>query len=106
MSRRFGRPPHRKIALGIVLAVLLAVRLLTHTSQERPPDLLEAGDYRVRRVVDGDTILLENGARIRLIGVDAPETVKPHHPVERWGPEASNFTKKFLAGGTVRLELD
>lgn len=43
---------------------------------------------------------------IRLIGVDTPETVKPDHPVEPFGPEATQFTRQFLAGGTARLSFD
>jgi micrococcal nuclease len=38
--------------------------------------------------------------------VDTPETVKPNHPVEPWGPQASEFTRQFVAGGPVRLEFD
>ncbi len=67
---------------------------------------LEPGQHHVERVVDGDTILVDPHSRVRLIGVNAPETVKPDWPVEPWGPEASAFTKHFLAGGEVRLEFD
>jgi len=41
-----------------------------------------------------------------LLGIDCPESVKPNHPVEPWGPEATEFTKRFVAGGTVRLQFD
>src|SRR5690606_23531611 len=58
------------------------------------------------RVVDGDTILFEPDMRVRLIGVNAPESVKPESPVEPFGPEASQFTKEFLRGGVARLEYD
>ena len=61
---------------------------------------------RVLRVVDGDTLLLTDRRRVRLIGADTPETVKPDHPVEAWGPEATQFTKDFCAGGAIRLEFD
>jgi micrococcal nuclease len=73
-----------------------------------PPKSLVEGEYRVERVVDGDTLLLANGATIRLQGVDTPETVKPDHPVEPVGPEASRFTQTFIAEGkgTVRLQFD
>jgi micrococcal nuclease len=67
---------------------------------------LAEGDYRVVRVVDGDTIIVAPHTRIRLIGVDTPETVKPEHPVEPFGPEATRFSKDFLAGGTARLTFD
>ena len=70
------------------------------------PEALDEASYAVRRVVDGDTLLLANGARVRLIGVDAPETVKPDWPVEPWGPEASEFTRRFVAAGEVRLQFD
>jgi endonuclease YncB( thermonuclease family) len=69
---------------------------------------LPAGIYRVERVVDGDTMLLEGHRRLRLQGVNSPESVKPDWPVEPWGPEASAFTKQFVreAGGKLRLEID
>jgi micrococcal nuclease len=61
---------------------------------------------RVKRVIDGDTILLANGERVRLIGVDTPETKHPQKPVERFGKEAYLFTKKMVEGKEVRLEYD
>ena len=60
----------------------------------------------VKRVVDGDTLLLANDKRVRLIGVNTPETVKPNSPVEAYGKEASEYTKKMLTGKTVYLEKD
>lgn len=44
--------------------------------------------------------------RVRLIGVDTPETVHPFKPIEEFGKEASNYTKSRLQGKTVRLEYD
>jgi micrococcal nuclease len=61
-------------------------------------------------VVDGDTIdVTVDGReeRVRLIGIDTPETVKPDTPVECYGPQASARTKELLPAGTpVRLERD
>ncbi len=66
-----------------------------------------ARDYRiVQRVVDGDTLKLDNGERVRLIGVDTPETVHPGKPVQYFGKEASAFTKRMCQGKKVRLEYD
>ena len=50
--------------------------------------------YKVKKVVDGDTVLLSNGETVRLIGVDTPETKHPYKPVEYFGEEAYRFTKK------------
>ena len=60
----------------------------------------------VERVVDGDTIIVEGVGRVRLIGVDTPETVHPNRPVEFFGKEASAFAKRLLEGKRVRLEYD
>lgn len=62
--------------------------------------------YRVERVVDGDTIILEGIGSVQLIGVDIPETVHPTRPVERFGREASAFTKSMAEGKRIRLEYD
>jgi micrococcal nuclease len=64
---------------------------------------------RVERVVDGDTIDVEQDGRrvrVRLTGVDTPETVKPGSPVECFGPESSARTTALLDGERVRLEYD
>jgi micrococcal nuclease len=106
MQRRFR--PHRR-GRGVLLAavvLLLAVRAWQQRGRIEPPEALSEGEHRVERVVDGDTLLLAGGARVRLIGVDCPETVKPDHPVEPWGPEASAFAKKLVSGRKVRLQFD
>lgn len=64
-----------------------------------------ASQYRVQQVVDGDTLVLAGGDRVRLIGVDTPETKHPDVPVQRFGKEASAFTRKWLEGRIVRLEF-
>ena len=61
-------------------------------------------------VVDGDTIDVAIGGhreRVRLIGIDTPETKKPKTPVQCYGPEATKFTKSLLPEGTqLHLERD
>lgn len=57
----------------------------------------------VVRTVDGDTILVTDGTRkeyVRLLGINTPETHKPHWPVERCGPEAEAYTRAALPVGT------
>jgi micrococcal nuclease len=60
----------------------------------------------VTRVVDGDTFEISAGEKVRMIGVDTPETVKPNHPVEPYGKEASSYTKQLLSGKQVLLRFD
>lgn len=63
----------------------------------------------VERVVDGDTIEVKIDGekfKVRLIGVDTPETKHPRKPVEPYGKEASEYTKKKLEGKKVYLEKD
>ncbi len=62
--------------------------------------------YLCDRVIDGDTIELEKIGKVRLIGVDTPETVHPQKAVERFGKEASEFTRKLVEGKRVWLEYD
>ena len=56
-------------------------------------------------VVDGDTIIVGARERVRLIGVDTPETKHPQKPVEYFGREASAFTRRMVEGKRVRLEF-
>lgn len=95
----------------LAIAALLVFQWVVYPPVPAPPprpsgrDVLTEGVHRVRRVVDGDTLLMQSGARVRLEGIDTPETVREDYPVEPWGPEASNFTKEFVksAGGKVKI---
>jgi micrococcal nuclease len=82
------------------------VRLWTASELPLEPAPLPADVVQVEYVYDGDTLRVAPGERVRLIGVDTPETVKRDHPVEPFGPEATQFTRDFVAGGQVRLEFD
>lgn len=97
----------------IVVAGLLALAALTYktvdVSQILPASVTQPGYYRVTEVHDGDTVSVDmNGhiERVRMIGVDTPETHHPSKPVQCYGPEASDYTKKLLGGAAVRLEAD
>ena len=69
-------------------------------------DLQLFEDALVSRVIDGDTIELENGERVRYLGIDTPETVHPSKPVECYGPEASERNKELVEGKIVTLMRD
>lgn len=125
MRRGPGYYRSRRSKTWPVLLLILAVLLVRYwrRSQFEPTHTLQVpqiqeGEYDVVRVVDGDTLIIrapdsqEVGRRIgkemrvRLLGIDCPETVKPNHPVETWGPEASKFSQDFVASGRVSLRLD
>lgn len=62
--------------------------------------------YRVSKVIDGDTVVLENNKRIRLLGVNAPEIENRFHPGEPGGMEAKKWLQAKLQGRSVYLEQD
>ena len=72
--------------------------------QEEPKDSF--GDILVTRVIDGDTIEIEGGQRVRYIGIDTPETSHPQKGVECFGREASAENRKLVEGKKVVLEKD
>ena len=73
------------------------------------PSSVFAVEAEIVRVIDGDTVIVDiNGIeeRLRIVGIDTPETVKTGSPVECFGIEASNQAKTILAEGSiVTLEL-
>ena len=66
----------------------------------------ESNLVKVIRAVDGDTIEIEGGEKVRYIGIDTPETVDPRKPVQCFGVEASKKNKELVEGKMVRLEKD
>jgi micrococcal nuclease len=103
------------LAFGLLLALALAASACADgglVDRPEPPDgngRMPGSPAYVTRVVDGDTIIVGlsgQSVRIRLIGIDTPETVAPDRPVQCYGPEASRFTTSRLQGREVRLEFD
>ena len=90
-----------------VSAVLFAMTASAAPYPTMPPGA--QGPFTVINVVDGDTIHVDaNGQRlkIRMIGLDTPETVDPREPVRCFGGEASAQAKTILGGQSVYLETD
>jgi micrococcal nuclease len=88
------------LAFAVVI-ILVVISLLLILNQPRGPIY-----YKVARVVDGDTILLENKQTIRYLGIDTPELHHPTIGVECGGLEASMQNQELLAGKRVRLISD
>jgi len=81
------------------LPLLLAAFLLAPLARSEP-----ALTYRVDHVVDGVTVALGNGQRVRLVQIDTPEV---YFGTECYGPQASAATKRLLPAGTrVRLTAE
>lgn len=83
---------------------------LNNASTSDNPSNISSELYKVVRVVDGDTIIIDyNGTeeRVRLIGVDTPESVHPNKEKNtEFGTTASNFSKELLTDKYVKIELD
>jgi micrococcal nuclease len=60
----------------------------------------------VARIIDGDTIELNDGRKLRYIGIDTPETVHPTKGVECFGVQASQKNSQLVLGKEVILEKD
>ena len=104
-----------KKLLGSCLFLLLSC-LVVPACQARVEDTRV---YQVTHVIDGDTIILDNGAHVRLIGIDAPEMredkkikkdLKKRHLSKRaelaMGRKAYQYARHLLEGKKVRLEFD
>ena len=80
------------------LLVLITLLLALIVGCQSPP-----ATARVTEVIDGDTIVVEGGYRVRYIGIDTPEV---HPEVEAFGIEAWQANRRLVEGKEVRLERD
>ena len=116
MSSRSRSSPALPVAAAIpaLVAVLIILASTAGCGSSSSPagDAAPSapGSARVTRVVDGDTIEVDLAGRtekVRLLGIDTPETHHPTKPVQCYGKEASEHTATLLPVGTaVRLERD
>lgn len=114
--------PRKKIIYAVIIFIFLFSFILYLSNKEARvnPKVETANvssvnklnnnpEYPVTRVIDGDTIIVDiNGKdeKLRLIGVNTPETVDPRKKVQCFGREANNFVKNMLTGKSVTLEAD
>ena len=89
--------------LAIVVVVVVVALAAPGIAGAAPPERRAT----LGRVVDGDTLELRDGTRVRLIGIDTPETVHPDFGDECYGREASRYTERLLhSGDGLRLVFD
>ena len=86
-----------------VLRALAAFSAALFLTAAAPSGLPQA---RVQRVIDGDTVVLENGRHVRLIGINAPEYEPWKKIIQPYGKEAKEFLTRLIDGKTVEIEED
>jgi micrococcal nuclease len=104
MARTFSSP-----VSAVVLAFGAALAGTVGLAQDKPCAATPAPVAIVERVVDGDTVVLNlegRSLKVRLIGVDAPESVDPRTPVERFAHESPDFLRGLVEGKRVRLAYE
>lgn len=120
----FGRARRAHHAARVMLVAVAALLVATACQrvQAAPPSpdagaplppasLTATAPAHIVRVVDGDTVVVGDPQRgvltVRMLGIDSPETVRPHTPVQPCGPEASHRTHELAPAGTeVWLQAD
>jgi micrococcal nuclease len=69
-------------------------------------ELLADSRYHVKWVVDGDSIILQDGRHVRYIGINTPEIQHKEQPAEPFGDKAKSFNMKLVFQKNVHLEFD
>ena len=101
----------RRASLLTLAALLLVAGGCASSDRDPAPAAGGPADRGVVvRVVDGDTLVARidgSQVRVRLLGVDAPESVTPDQPVECFGPQAGEAARRLLPeGARISLETD
>ena len=96
----------RVCAVGIAVLIAIAAFISPSTVAADPIETTAV----VLKVVDGDTIDIRDDnrgrLRIRVLGIDTPETKKPGYTIGCWGPQATQFAQDTLLGQRVAFVLD
>ncbi|HBG81476.1 TPA: hypothetical protein DDW69_01400 [candidate division CPR2 bacterium] len=88
---------------GLIMAVLFIIISLYSSQYDRSG---VSDDVAVKKVVDGDTVILTNDEKVRYIGIDTPETKHPKKEIQCFGKEAAARNKELVEGKKVKLERD
>src|SRR3972149_8622524 len=88
-----------------VFGVFISVPSVANPPHEQG-GLPSEGPFRIKQVLDGDTIVLSNGEAVRLIGVDAPEINHPGIPAQTFGKESKECLRRLAEGHDCTLEYE
>ncbi len=92
---------------GFLLGNAKSIESNTKSPETIPsPTVSPVNEVKIKKIIDGDTIEMEDGRKLRYIGIDTPETVDPRRPDGCFGKEASEVNKQLVEGKEVRLEKD
>lgn len=99
------------LVAGLVLGDVRVPRWLGGDDGDAAVRVGGSAQASLERVIDGDTIVARVGGRderVRYIGIDTPETVKPNTPVQCWGPQAHELNARLLGapGAALTLRFD
>lgn len=113
MMSFLGKYKVKIILIAIIIVVTIFVTIISSPnslfSKKYISKITQGVSYPVADVIDGDTfdIKVNNEIiRVRMLGMDTPETVDPRKPLQCYGKEASDKTKELLKGHFVALETD
>lgn len=110
MRQNFNKRLEMCGAMCVFIAALSISSCTGSPPSQGQAEIVNIARVKIIKVVDGDTVdidLAGRTERVRLIGVNTPETKHPTKPIECFGPEASAYMTQLLPQGTVvRIERD
>ena len=104
-----------KIKIILISIIILVCGTLAYVSTPKekiklkPPEIDQNKLYEVVNVLDGDTFEIKIDKKVwkvRMLGIDTPETLDPRKPVQCYGKEASDKSKEILTNKSVKIEID
>lgn len=110
--------PQRIITIAVAVVVIVLINFFVSTDNKNEQFVsnnsklplassASAADvFIVTRIIDGDTIELNTGDKVRYIGINTPESVDPRKEVQCFGKEAARKNEELVGGQAVRLVKD
>jgi len=91
------------ITAGIVLLIFVIKLFIGFFGEINQYKKMEA---RVEKIIDGDTLVISGGQKVRLLGIDTPELHHPDRPVQKYAKEAKEYLEKRVKGKNCTFEYN